>query len=151
VSATKVKRQAPEPANVNALVATSIAPPDLAWAQSRELMDRIAVEVFKGVVAAVQGALRGETVPPQPTVSLQPTTTSAPATSAPATTEAANDVMTADDVAVFLGVDRNTVYDFAGRGVIPHQRLGKRLLFRRGAIVSWLDSSLCAGTVKRSA
>ncbi|MBL9016483.1 MAG: helix-turn-helix domain-containing protein [Myxococcales bacterium] len=42
-----------------------------------------------------------------------------------------------------LGVDRNTVYDFASRGVIPHQRLGKRLLFRRGAVVAWLDTSLC--------
>lgn len=51
------------------------------------------------------------------------------------------DVMTADDVAAFLGVDRNTVYEFAARGVIPHQRLGKRFLLRRGAIVSWLDAS----------
>lgn len=53
-----------------------------------------------------------------------------------------NDVMTADEVAAFLGVDRNTVYDYAGRGVIPHQRLGKRMLFRRGALVTWLDKSL---------
>jgi excisionase family DNA binding protein len=36
--------------------------------------------------------------------------------------------MTADEVAAFLGVDRNTVYDDAGRGVIPHQRLGKRII-----------------------
>lgn len=96
--------------------------------QSREFMDRIAAEVFRGVVAAVQGALRGEA----------PT----PPTEAP-------DIMTADEVAAFLGVDRTTVYDFAGRGVIPHQRLGKRLLFRRGALVSWLDSSLCKATLTR--
>jgi excisionase family DNA binding protein len=51
------------------------------------------------------------------------------------------DVMTADEVAAFLGVDRNTVYDYAGRGVIPHQRLGKRMLFRRGALTAWLDAS----------
>ena len=94
-----------------------------------EFMDRIAAEVFRGVVAAVQGALRGEATP-----------TPSPETS---------DVMTADDVAAFLGVDRTTVYDFAGRGVIPHQRLGKRLLFRRGALVSWLDSSLCKATLTR--
>ena len=48
--------------------------------------------------------------------------------------------MTADEGAALLGVDRNTVYDFASRGVIPHQRLGKRLLFRRGAVVAWLDN-----------
>ena len=60
-----------------------------------------------------------------------------------------SDVMNADEVAAFLGVDRTTVYDFAGRGEIPHQRLGKRLLFRRGALVSWLDSSLCQATSTR--
>jgi len=47
------------------------------------------------------------------------------------------------------GVDRNTVYDYANRGVIPHQRLGKRILFRRGALVAWLDSSLCKVTSTR--
>jgi excisionase family DNA binding protein len=59
----------------------------------------------------------------------------------------ASDVMTADDVAAYLGVDRNTVYDYAARGVIPHKRLGKRMLFRRGSIVAWFaevaTSSLC--------
>jgi hypothetical protein len=30
-----------------------------------------------------------------------------------------SEVMSADEVAEFLGVDRNTVYDYAGRGVIP--------------------------------
>lgn len=100
--------------------------------QSRELMDRIAAEVFRGVVTAIQGVLRGET----------PVAT---------TPSAESDVMNADDVAAFLGVDRTTVYDFAGRGEIPHQRLGKRLLFRRGALVSWLDSSLCKATSTRKA
>jgi len=56
--------------------------------------------------------------------------------------------MTADEVVEFLGVDRNTVYDYAGRGVIPHQRLGKRILFHRGALVSWLDTS-CKATSTR--
>lgn len=98
--------------------------------QSRELMDRIAAEVFRGVVTAIQGVLRGET-------------------SAPAAPIPESDVMNADEVAAFLGVDRTTVYDFAGRGEIPHQRLGKRLLFRRGALVSWLDSSLCKATSTR--
>jgi excisionase family DNA binding protein len=101
--------------------------------QSREFMDRIAAEVFRGVVVAIQSVLRGDAQP-------------AAATSAPE-----SDVMNADDVAAFLGVDRTTVYDFAGRGVIPHQRLGKRLLFRRGALVSWLDSSLCKVTSARKA
>lgn len=50
------------------------------------------------------------------------------------------EVMNADDVAAFLGVDRKTVYDYANRGAIPHQRLGKRLLFSRSAIVQWLGA-----------
>lgn len=69
----------------------------------------------------------------------------APGAVVPAAHES-KDVMTADEVAEFLGVDRTTVYDFAARGVIPHQRLGKRLLFRRGGIVAWLDESLCRTT-----
>ena len=119
-----VRKLAAEP--VLALVANDELP------QSRELMDRIAAEVFRGVVMAIQCVLRGET----PVV---------------ATPSAESDVMNADEVAAFLGVDRTTVYDFAGRGEIPHQRLGKRLLFRRGALVSWLDSSLCKATLTRKA
>jgi excisionase family DNA binding protein len=115
------RKQTTEPAL--AIVANDELP------QSRELMDRIAAEVFRGVVTAIQGVLRGDAPP------------------APATPE--SDVMNADEVAAFLGVDRTTVYDFAGRGEIPHQRLGKRLLFRRGALVSWLDSSLCKATSTR--
>jgi len=57
-------------------------------------------------------------------------------------------VMNADDVAAFLGVDRNTVYDYAGRGTIPCRRLGKRLLFHRPALVSWLDPCKAASTRK---
>ena len=57
-------------------------------------------------------------------------------------------VMCAEDVAAFLGVDRNTVYDYAGRGTIPCRRLGKRLLFHRPALVAWLDPSKAASTRK---
>jgi excisionase family DNA binding protein len=54
------------------------------------------------------------------------------------------EVMDADELATFLGVDRKTVYDYAGRGEIPHRRLGKRLLFSRTAIVSWLGACKAA-------
>jgi hypothetical protein len=57
-------------------------------------------------------------------------------------------VMSAEDVAAFLGIDRNTVYDYAGRGTIPCRRLGKRLLFHRPVIVSWLDPCKAALTRK---
>ena len=52
--------------------------------------------------------------------------------------------MTADEVAEFLGLDRKTVYEYAGRGRIPHQRLGRRLLFSRTVLVAWLGSCKAA-------
>jgi excisionase family DNA binding protein len=50
-----------------------------------------------------------------------------------------SDVLTAEEVAEFLGLDRKTVYEYAGRGEIPCQRLGKRMLFSRAALVAWLS------------
>jgi len=109
-------------------------------APSREFLERQAFEAFKAFVLAFQRLVEAPNasaaqLEPVPAIARQPT----------------KDVMTADEVAVFLGVDRNTVYDFASRGVIPHQRLGKRLLFRRGAVVAWLDTSLCNATPPRIA
>lgn len=56
----------------------------------------------------------------------------------PGLPSATGDVLTADEVAKLLRLDRKTVYDYAGRGVIPCQRLGKRVLFSRAAVVQWL-------------
>ncbi|MEJ7597335.1 MAG: helix-turn-helix domain-containing protein [Kofleriaceae bacterium] len=131
---TRLAKRAPETSVGDLHAQPSVANDQIAAiAESREFTERIAAEVFRGVVAAIQGVLRGDAV-----------------TGAASATEA-SDVMTADEAAAFLGVDRTTVYDFAGRGVIPHQRLGKRLLFRRGTLVSWLDSSLCKATSTRKA
>lgn len=104
---------------------------------SREFLERQAFEAFKAFALAFQRLIESPNAPPEPVAVVADTTT--------------RDVMTADEVAEFLGVDRNTVYDFASRGVIPHQRLGKRLLFRRGAVVTWLDTSLCTAKPTRSA
>ena len=93
-------------------------------APSREFLERQTFEAFKAFVFAFQRLVETPGGSgPRRALSDVPT----------------SDVMTADQVAEFLGVDRTTVYDFAARGVIPHQRLGKRLLFRRGGIVAWLD------------
>ena len=57
----------------------------------------------------------------------------------------AKEVLSVTEVADWLGVNRKTIYEAAGRGKIPHRRLGKRLLFSRGALLTWLgckDSSL---------
>jgi excisionase family DNA binding protein len=49
-----------------------------------------------------------------------------------------SDVLTADEVAGLLRVDRKMVYDAAGRGELPRRRLGKRLVFSRTALLDWL-------------
>jgi excisionase family DNA binding protein len=48
------------------------------------------------------------------------------------------EVLTADEIAKMLRVDRKTVYEAAQRGELPHRRLGRRLLFERGAVLAWL-------------
>jgi excisionase family DNA binding protein len=58
-----------------------------------------------------------------------------------AATAREREVMDADEAATFLGIDRKTVYEYAGRGELPHRRLGKRLLFSRQALVLWLSGA----------
>ena len=104
--------------------ANTNAPTDPA-PRSREFLERQAFEAFKAFLCAMQACV------------------SATPIAAPAVE---SDVMTVEEAAAFLGVDRNTVYEYTTRGVIPHQRLGKRVLLRRGALIAWLDASLCAPT-----
>lgn len=47
-------------------------------------------------------------------------------------------VLTVDDVAALLKVGRNVIYDSAGRGEIPHRRIGNRLRFSKAALLRWL-------------
>lgn len=54
------------------------------------------------------------------------------------------DILCADDVAAWFGVDRKTVYNAAARNALPCQRLGKRLLFSRAALASWLAREVAA-------
>jgi excisionase family DNA binding protein len=121
----------PEAANENVIVGDVPA--------SSELMRQIAIGSLRGVVAHVKAKLEAAAG----------VSSAVAAPQAPAPDASDKEVMTADEVAAFLGVDRNTVYDYAGRGVIPHQRLGKRILFGRGALMSWLESSCKATSTRR--
>ncbi|MGH9889433.1 MAG: helix-turn-helix domain-containing protein [bacterium] len=49
-----------------------------------------------------------------------------------------HDCLNASELARYLRVNRKTVYEYAGSGVIPCRRLGRRLLFSRAAIAAWL-------------
>jgi len=45
--------------------------------------------------------------------------------------------MTVEEIAALLGCSRQTVYDQAGRGVIPCIRLGRKIVFPRAAVLEW--------------
>jgi len=60
------------------------------------------------------------------------------ATDDPPADRGVREVITADEVAEFLGLDRKTVYEAAWRAELPHRRIGRRLLFSRAALVDWL-------------
>lgn len=51
----------------------------------------------------------------------------------------AAEVLNVDQVADLLGLGKNTVYEAAGRGEIPHRRVGRRLIFSRVAVLEWLQ------------
>jgi excisionase family DNA binding protein len=56
--------------------------------------------------------------------------------------------MCAEQLARFLGVNRKTVYEYAARNVIPHQRLGRRIVFSREQVVAWLGACRASPTGK---
>jgi excisionase family DNA binding protein len=115
-----------EPANGNGEPEPALDP-----AEHERAVKLIALGMFTGGLNVYQQLLMGgQPNPPIPIAS------------------SSTEIMTADEVAEFLGVDRNTVYEYAGRGAIPHQRLGKRILFRRGALLSWLEGCKATSTRK---
>ncbi len=64
----------------------------------------------------------------------RPTTAAA----GPARAGAEPDVLTIDEAATWLRVDRKTLYDAANRRAIPCARLGRRILLSRAALGRWL-------------
>jgi len=49
--------------------------------------------------------------------------------------------MSVEEVATALGVNTSTVYEYARQRLIPHVRVGKRLIIPRAALMNWLDSA----------
>lgn len=49
------------------------------------------------------------------------------------------EVLTAKEAAEFLRISRDSLYDAAGRGDIPHRRIGKRMVFSRARLLAWLE------------
>jgi excisionase family DNA binding protein len=59
------------------------------------------------------------------------------------------DVLTVDEVAALLRIGRNSVYDGAARGEIPHRRVGRRLVFSRAALIEWLSCKPASPEARR--
>lgn len=53
---------------------------------------------------------------------------------------AIRETITAKEVAEMLGISEWTVYDWVRKKLIPHIRVGKRVLFRRNSILQWLEA-----------
>ena len=50
------------------------------------------------------------------------------------------EILTVRQVAEVLGIARNSVYQAAAAGQIPSVRVGRRILFARRSLESWLSS-----------
>lgn len=48
------------------------------------------------------------------------------------------EILTVEEAAEFLRVDRKTVYVYVARRKIPHQRLGRRIILSRSALIAWI-------------
>lgn len=52
--------------------------------------------------------------------------------------------ITAKEAAEVLGIGYTKVLELAGRGLLPHARLGRRVVFRRDALEQWLNHQMTA-------
>jgi excisionase family DNA binding protein len=54
------------------------------------------------------------------------------------------ETITAGEAAAIIGISEWTIYDLARRKVIPHVRIGRRVLFRRESLMAWLEQQEAA-------
>lgn len=53
------------------------------------------------------------------------------------------DLMTSDEVSDFLKIEKDTLYKWVEKGIIPHYRITqKKILFNRKHICRWLDEKM---------
>lgn len=62
--------------------------------------------------------------------------------------QALRETIRAKEAAEMLGVSEWVIYDWARRKIIPHIKVGKRVLFRRASILQWLDEQEAASLVQ---
>lgn len=58
-------------------------------------------------------------------------------------------MITAKDVAKYLGVHTDTIYDLVSEGSLPHIRFGRKILFSKEAIDGWVREKVHASVVRK--
>jgi excisionase family DNA binding protein len=54
-------------------------------------------------------------------------------------------LLTAQEAARLLRVEPSTVYEWCRSGVMPHIKLGRRVLFTRRMLEAWAENSITGG------
>ena len=54
--------------------------------------------------------------------------------------EAPDDILTVDQLAEYLGIGKQRVYEAVSRNAIPYFKVGKSLRFRKSAVDKWIES-----------
>lgn len=63
----------------------------------------------------------------------------------------APEILTVDEVAKLLRVNKKTIYDCAARGEIPCRKIGRKIFrFSRAAVLSWLNGQGRVSNSKRN-
>lgn len=57
--------------------------------------------------------------------------------------------ITVKDVAKYLGVHTDTIYDLVGEGSLPHIRFGRKILFSKESIDEWIREQARTSVVRK--
>ena len=58
-------------------------------------------------------------------------------------------MITVKDVAKYLGVHTDTIYDLVREGSLPHIRFGRKILFSKEAIDRWVSEKVSTSVVRK--
>jgi len=58
-------------------------------------------------------------------------------------------LLTPQQTADVLGVQKSTIYQWTHQGYIPHVKLGKLVRFREKKVMEWVEKRSCSGTKTR--
>ncbi|MES2795434.1 MAG: helix-turn-helix domain-containing protein [Bacteroidota bacterium] len=51
-----------------------------------------------------------------------------------------NKPMSVDEASEFLGLPKNTIYQFTSKRILPHKKIGRRIVFFKSELLAWLET-----------